>query len=387
MSNPFAAFRSEVVVETAAARCDHGGLPAAGARVRAAAPRTRRSESARSRAGRGAGAPPRRQAPRQDPLGRRRGAHVRVFAVEPGGRGADVPRRGAAARPGRGDARRAHSRQARTGRLARPCREQSVPVRQRRHLGTRADGQARRHEQRAEPRRRADAAHRERRRADHPGRGRRRDAADGRAVRRRPHHRRGDRLEPRPGGARLHVLLRHARRGGDHRRGRRPLPRRIRAGRARHRPRRERARRLRGAGRVDQAVGAAPALPAHQARAGHARAAAAPQASGEPRPRLRHRPQHRRRGGRAARPVARHPRGAQPRPGPRGMERARFRHPGLRQALRLRGRLARRPRPAIGTAPDGPSRQGRLLGFGDQARPDRGPGRISRSSPAKSIPT
>ena len=89
------------------------------------------------------------------------------------------------------------------------------PVRQRRHLGPRADRQAGGDQQRAGPFGRADPAARPLRRADHPRRRRRGDAADGRAIRHRAHHRGGAAGEPVARGARLLLLLRHARRGGD----------------------------------------------------------------------------------------------------------------------------------------------------------------------------
>ncbi len=57
-----------------------------------------------------------------------------------------------------------------------------------------------------------------RRRAADPQGRRYGDAADGRAVRLRPDHRRGAGQQPQTGSARLPLLLRHARRSGDHRR-------------------------------------------------------------------------------------------------------------------------------------------------------------------------
>ena len=126
-------------------------------------------------------------------LERRRRPHPRIFAVEPGGGGADVPRRGSFAHSRRRDPRRADPRQARAGRLARACRPEPVAVRQRRDLGPRADRPARDDDQRTGPVSGAHSPHRAQRRADHPRRRRRRHAAHGRAVRHRPHDRGGDR--------------------------------------------------------------------------------------------------------------------------------------------------------------------------------------------------
>ncbi len=180
----------------------------------------------------------------QDAFKRRRGSHPRIFAVEPGGRRSHVPRRSASAHSRRGDTRRADPRQALAGRLARPCRPEPVAVRQRRHLGPGANRQARDDDERAGSVGGAHPPHRPQRRADHPRRRRRRHAAYGRAVRDWTHDRGGDRKQPRPRGARLHVLLRHAGRSSDHRRGRRALSRRIRTRRPRHRPRLTRPRHL-----------------------------------------------------------------------------------------------------------------------------------------------
>ena len=84
-ANPFAAFRSEVVDSDPAARGDHGGLPAAASRMRAAAAR----RSRRSRPTRPSGSRRWRAAWRRscapNAVERRRGAHSRIFAVEPEG--------------------------------------------------------------------------------------------------------------------------------------------------------------------------------------------------------------------------------------------------------------------------------------------------------------
>ena len=223
------------------------------------------------------------QAERQDALKRRRRPHPRIFAVEPGGRGADVPRRGSFAHSRRRDARRADPRQARARRLARACRHEPVAVRQRRHLGSGADRPARDDDQRAGPVGRADPPHRAQRRADHSRWRRRRHAAHGRAVRNGAHDRGGDRKQPRARGARIHFLVRHAGRSGDHGRGCGALSRRIRARRPRHRPRLASSRHLRRARNLNQAFGAPPALSAHQARPRDERTVAAGQGARGPR--------------------------------------------------------------------------------------------------------
>ncbi len=191
-----------------------------------------------------------------------------------------MPCRGAAAHSRRCDPRRADPRQALARRLARACRPEPVAVRQRRHLGPGAHRQACHHDQRAGSVGGADPPHRPQRRADHPRRRRRRHAAHGRAVRHRTHDRGGARKQPRARGARLHVLLRHAGRSGDHRRGRGALSRRIRTRRPRHRPGLAGSRHLRRRGHLDQAVGAPSALSAHQARPRDERAAASREGPG-----------------------------------------------------------------------------------------------------------
>ena len=219
-----------------------------------------------------------RGAAREDAVRWRRRADPRICAVEPGGRGADVPRRGAAAHSRRRHARRPDPRQDRRRRLARPSRPEPVAVRECRDLGTAADRATDRDQQRAGPVGGAGPPDRARRRAVDPHRRQHRHAPDGRAVRRRPDDRRGARQRPRPRGAegfrhsydmlgeaavtaeqayQLHAGLR----GGHprHRRAPRAAP-----------------RHLRRAGHLDQAVGAASALQprADRARAGRALSAA-----------------------------------------------------------------------------------------------------------------
>ena len=264
-------------------------------------------------------------------------------------------------------------------RLARACRAQPVAVRQRRDLGPGAHRQARRDQQRADLSARADAPHRARRRADHPQGRRRRDAADGRAVRHRPDHR---------GGARTRAAS--ARRAASPfpttcsaKRRRPPTTRRAiyadtstrstpsarpRAGAASTKGRASRSssrRCIRAISRTSATRVMSELLPRVQALAALAQV-------------LRHRPQHRRRGGRSARTVARSARGAVPRPRARGLERPRLRRPGLRQALPVRDRLAR----SISRAARGRRLMVRLVKGAywdsrDQARAGRRPGRLS----------
>ena len=227
-ANPFAALRSEVVDPDAAARRDHGGLPAARAGMRAAAhraaalaPDEARRGSRRSRA---ASSTRLRGKTRSSgvegliheySLSSQEGVALMCLA-EALLRIPDAATRDALIRDklSPGDWR-AH------------VGTQPVAVRQRRDLGPRPDRPAGRDQQRADAERRADPPHRAQRRADHPQGRRRRHAPDGRAVRHRPHDRGGDQREPRARSARLHLLLRHAGRSGDDRRGRGALSRRI----------------------------------------------------------------------------------------------------------------------------------------------------------------
>ena len=114
--------------------------------------------------------------------------------------------------------------------------------------------------QRVGPVERARAPGRQGRRAADPKERRPGDAPDGRAVRHRRDDRRGARQRAAARGAGLSLLVRHARRGGADRRRRGALPARLRGRDRRDRPRLGRPRRLRRAGHLDQALGAAPAL-------------------------------------------------------------------------------------------------------------------------------
>ena len=102
-------------------------------------------------------------------------------------------------------------------------------------------------------------------------------------------------------------------------------------------------------------------------------AAAAPGAAGAA---ARHRPEHRRRGVRPARALARPARAPVLRAGAGRLERHRLRHPGLPEALPGGRRPPRRPGAAQRPPADGPAGQGRVLGHRDQARPDRRPRRL-----------
>ncbi len=148
------------------------------------------------------------------------------------------------------------------------------------------------------------------------------------------------------GGARLPLLLRHAGRGGDDRGRRRALLPRLRDRDPRDRPGRGRARHLRGPGHLHQAVGAASPLRPRAARPGDGGAAAARAGPRRAGPAPRHRPQHRRRGGGPAGPVARPAGGAVLRPGAGRLERHRLRGPGLPEARALRAGLDRSTWPA-----------------------------------------
>ena len=200
--------------------------------------------------------------------GRRRRADARVLARQPRGHRAHVPRRGAAAHSRRGDARPADPRQDRPGRLARARRRSrrrcsSTPRRgacwSPASSSTRA---ARARSSRRWPRCSRKGGEPLIRKGVRP-----RDAPPRPAVRHRPDDRRGARQRARARGARLPLLVRHAGRGGDDRRRRRALLRRLRARDPRDRPRGGRARRHRRARHLGQALGAASALLARAARA------------------------------------------------------------------------------------------------------------------------
>ena len=151
---------------------------------------------------------------------RRRSADEGVFAVEPGGRRADVPRRVAFAHPRQSHPRPAHPGQAFARRLGRACGRQPVLVRERVGLGLARHGQAGRDQQRARHGGGADAGGGARRRAHRPPGDGPRDAAARAAVRDRPDHRGGAGARAAVRGARLSLFLRHARRGGAYRGGR-----------------------------------------------------------------------------------------------------------------------------------------------------------------------
>ncbi len=122
----------------------------------------------------------------------------------------------------------------------------------------------------------------------------------GGAVRHRRDDRGGARQRPAHGRQGLYPFLRHAGRGGGHRGGRSALLSILRCGDPRHRDGSGRRRAVSRAGHLHQAVGAAPALRTGAGRADNGRAAAAASGARRSGQGLRHRPQHRRRGGRPA---------------------------------------------------------------------------------------
>ena len=102
----------------------------------------------------------------------------------------------------------------------------------------------------------------------------------------------------------------------------------------------------RRAGHLDQAVGAAPALQPGADRSRRQRALSGAEGLAVRCAPPRHRPQHRRRGGRPARDLARPARAPLLRARARRLERHRLRRPGVPEALPVRDRRARRSRRA-----------------------------------------
>ena len=102
---------------------------------------------------------------------------------------------------------------------------------------------------------------------------------------------------------------------------------------------------------------------------------------------LRHRPQHRCRGGRSAGDLARSSGAALLRARARRLERRRLRRAGLPEARALHDRLADRSGAPLASPADGAAGQGRLLGRRDQARPARRACRTTRCSRGASTPT
>ena len=148
-----------------------------------------------------------------------------------------------------------------------------------------------------------------------------------------------------------------------------PLLRRVRDRDPRDRPR---VRRARGLSQVPASRSSSRrcirATRARSASACMAELVAARARARATRARLRHRLQHRRRGGRPPRPLARHPRRARrrrlrSRAGTGWVSSCR-----PTRSARARHRLARRARAAASPAADGAARQGRVLGHRDQAR-------------------
>ena len=292
-----------------------------------------------------------------------------------------MPGRGAAAHSRCGHARRADPRQGGARRLAGAPGPKSVAVRQRGRVGAADHGPAGGHAQRGHAGTVTHAPHRQGRRAADPHRRGPRDAPDGRAVRDRRDHRRSPAPRPPARGRGLPLFVRHAGRGGADGRRRSALPGGLRAGHRRHWPRGRRARGDRRARHLDQAVGAAPALQpcAERPRAG--RAVPAPAGAGRARARARHRPEHRRRGGRAAGAVAGPAGAAVPRACAGRLARHRLRHSGVPEALPGGDRLAGRPGAPQRPPADGAAGEGRLLGQRDQARAGGWAERLPRLHP------
>ena len=216
---------------------------------------------------------------------RRRRADARVLAGQPRRHRADVPGRSAAAHPGRRDARPADPGQDQPRRLVGARRGVAVAVRECGGMGSARHREDRRDAKRGNARA-GDvlAAAQGRRAADPQGRGPR-DAPARPPVRHRAHDRRGAGQRPRPRGARLHVFVRHAGRGGDDGRRRPALLRRVRRRDPRDRPHGEWPGRVWRTGHLDEALGAASALLPRAARAGAGGADAEAHHAGAPRER------------------------------------------------------------------------------------------------------
>jgi hypothetical protein len=290
----------------ALARCDRRSHTHARARLRAGAHRRKRLAARSFAAHRAFRRRTRAGTAGQAAQGGRRGrADGRIQPLEPRRRGAHVPGRGTAAHPRRRHARRPHPRQARAWPVARAPGPQPFALRECRRLGPARHRQARRARRGKDAVFRPHAHARARRRAAGaqgagPG-----HAPAGRDLRHRPHDRRSTRARAAARKAGLSLLLRHAGRSGDDGRRRGALPGRLRARHPRHRPARCRARRGGRQRHLGETECPASALPLVSARARAHRAAAAPAATVPARQALRHRPQHRRRGSRPARALAR----------------------------------------------------------------------------------
>ena len=133
------------------------------------------------------------------------------------------------------------------------------------------------------------------------------------------------------------------------------------------------------------------ALHPRYARAQHARVMAEllPRLQVAPaaRPPLRHRPQHRRRGGRPARALARPDRGRRHRPRARRLGRHRHRRPGLPEALPVRARLADRHSPAAPATASWSAWSRAPTGTARSSAPRWTASPATRSTPARSTPT
>ena len=272
------------------------------------------SFAGRARDGAGARLDARRSGARRAlECGRRRRADAGVLAREPRGHRAHVPRRSAAAHSRRRHARPPHPRQDQQGRLVDARRRVAVALRQRGGMGSSRHRQDRRFAQR---RHAGDGARlavaQGRRAADPQGRGPR-HAASRTAIRHRPDDRGGARQRARARGARLHVFVRHAGRGGDDRSA---TPRATCAAY-------ENAIHAIGRAAAGRGVIAGPGISVKlsalhprysRAQRERVRAELVPRvlALAKLARELRHRLQHRCRGSRPARPFARHPRRRSP---------------------------------------------------------------------------
>ncbi len=176
------------------------------------------------------------------------------------------------------------------------------------------------------------------------------------------------------------LLLRHARRGGAHRRGRPALFRKLHRGDARDgRPRHHRA-----SPRAGLSVKLSALHPRYETRTPDACAELTACCASSPMmPALRHRPDGRRRGIRSPEVAPRHHRGRRAPAELCGWDGLGMAVQGYRQARPRRRRLGRSSWAPKRAAPDRPPGQGRLLGQRDQARAGGRPAGLSRCSPAR----
>ncbi len=338
------------------------------------------------------GAPPRRRGAPAAPRRRRdRCVPRRIRAVLAGGHRADVPRRGAAAHSRRGDRRPPDPRQARAGRLGAASRPFAVALRQRLDLGADADRPAGADEPAEQ-----DWGAVLRRLVARSGEPVMRQAVTaamrilGAPVRHGPHHRGGAGARRAGREAGLSPFLRHAGRGGAHRRRCRALCRRAIARRSPPSARTSRRRRPAPRRRASRSSSRR-SIRATRKRSARACCASCCRAS------CRAGAGRRRTPASASPSTPRRPTGSISRStssaalaadaGARRLGRARPRGAGLSEARAAAHRLARRSGAAHRPAADGAARQGRLLGQRDQAQPGARPRSTIPSTPASSRPT